>query len=554
MDFRFLVAGSLSLLVISTVVAAPNRDPDSEPAPIEAPGSADFRPLGAAGPSSVSPAGSVAPSSPTPDFNPLPDRWRIGIPGNYIQNTRNDTLFDPYEQNVLKGDYPLIGQDAFLVLTATSDALFEGRRSPSADNAHGTDSIFLQENFLVSIDLFKGDTAYAPRDWEFRATGVANSNYTHVSEPDDQHIGSFFAPQEFFVDKKLADLSPNFDTLSIRGGIQGFNSDFRGFLFASNEPGVRLYGNYDNNRWQYNLAWFSPLQKDKISLLNSLDTRRQNVFIANLYRQDFLFDGYTAQLSLAGDFDNGGAQFNPQAGQHGTTSAYYIGWAGDGHIGRFNLTHQFYQALGRQSFNPIAGRSVTIDAQFAAIEVSYDLDFVRYRASAAYASGDGNPRNGTATGFDPIFENPNFAGGGFNYWTRQAVALTGTGLSLVNRNGMFPDLRPSKGAGEANFLNPGLFLYNLGADVNVTPRTTVVTNISYLRFDNTAVLRSLTGKPAIGDNIGIDASIGLLYRPLLNNNLIITAGVAGLAPGSGMADLYSSNMLYSVFTGVTVTY
>ena len=35
-------------------------------------------------------------------FEPVPDRWRIGY-------TRN--LVDPYNQNVLKGDYPILGQN-----------------------------------------------------------------------------------------------------------------------------------------------------------------------------------------------------------------------------------------------------------------------------------------------------------------------------------------------------------------------------------------------------------------------------------------------------------
>ena len=38
--------------------------------------------------------------------------------------------------------------------------------------------------------------------------------------------------------------------------------------------------------------------------------------------------------------------------------AYYLGWTGDGHIGRLNLTHAFYQVFGEDGFNGIAGRRV----------------------------------------------------------------------------------------------------------------------------------------------------------------------------------------------------
>ena len=73
------------------------------------------------------------------------------------------------------------------------------------------------------------------------------------------------------------------------------------------------------------------------------------------------------------------------------------------------MNHAFYEALGTDSLNPIAGRAVTINAQMAAAEVSVDKDWVRYKVSAFYASGDGNPRDGRATGFDTIVDDPSFA-------------------------------------------------------------------------------------------------------------------------------------------------
>ena len=52
--------------------------------------------------------------------------------------------------------------------------------------------------------------------------------------------------------------------------------------------------------------------------------------------------------------------------------AYYAGLAGDGHWGRINVTHQFYQAFGEDDFNGIAGQPTDINAQFAAVELSFD--------------------------------------------------------------------------------------------------------------------------------------------------------------------------------------
>jgi hypothetical protein len=182
------------------------------------------------------------------------------------------------------------------------------------------------------------------------------------------------------------------------------------------------------------------------------------------------------------------------------------------------------------------------------------MDYVRYHGSFVYSSGDSNAQDGRAGGFDSIFDNPNIAGGGVSYFTRQAVRLTGSGVNLVNRDSLVPDLRTSKEQGQANFVNPGLFLYNLGADVDVTPELTLTGNASYLRFDNTSSLQLLLQDNHIGKDIGVDLSLGARYRPLLNNNLILTVGASALIPGGGFSDLYGSQTLYSFFTAVTVTY
>ena len=43
-----------------------------------------------------------------------------------------------------------------------------------------------------------------------------------------------------------------------------------------------------------------------------------------------------------------------------------------------------------------------------------------------------------ATGFDSIFDNPNFAGGGTSLFLRQSIRLTGTGVALtkLDENGL----------------------------------------------------------------------------------------------------------------------
>ena len=96
----------------------------------------------------------------------------------------------------------------------------------------------------------------------------------------------FLGVQEAFIDYHLANTSYRYDFYSLRFGIQPFNFDFRGFLFNDQQLGIRLFGNRDNNRFQYNLAAFWRLEKDTNSGLNAVLQRPRDDFliVANVYR------------------------------------------------------------------------------------------------------------------------------------------------------------------------------------------------------------------------------------------------------------------------------
>ena len=172
----------------------------------------------------------------------------------------------------------------------------------------------------------------------------------------------------------------------------------------------------------------------------------------------------------------------------------------------------------------------------AALEVSYDRDWARFRGSFLYSSGDGNINNHHATGFDSIMDNPNFAGGEFSFWQRENIPIFG--VNLVQRNSLIPDLRSSKIQGQANFVNPGLLLYNVGMDLELTPKLRMINNCNFLMFDKTAVLEQFLFDGDIHREIGLDLSSGFEYRPFLSNNMIYKFGVAGLLPGRGFKEIY----------------
>jgi hypothetical protein len=531
-------------------------------------------------------------SLPPPDqvFHPEPDRWSIAMPDwdrygiggehPYVKGSR----WDPFNRNKLKGDVPIIGTQTFLILTATSDTFLDGRRLPtptdvssarpgSSDFFGKGNQLFLDQTFAFSFDLFHGDTSFRPVDWRIRITPVVSLNYLDVQELGvvnvdvrkgttrlDSHLGL----QEAFAEVKLHDLGPNYDFISVRAGIQAFNSDFRGFLFVEEQPGMRFFGNLDSNRWQYNVAYFNFLEKNTNSGLNSMALRNQQVIIANAYRQDFLFPGYTAQLSVHYNKDdasihyddNGflvrpapiGAVFSSGMVRPHSVHAAYLGWTGDGHIGPLNLTHAFYQAFGNDSFNAIAGKAVTINAQMAALELSYDKDWFRIKSSVFYASGSANPSSSRARGFDSIDDFPEFAGGIFSLWNRESIRLTGSGVALNPGDSLLPDLRSNKDEGQANFVNPGIFLANIGAEFDLTPKLRGFANVNYLRFERTETLEQILFQSPIHHSIGVDSSFGVRYRPPLTENISIAAGAATLIPGQGLRDIYTGRVLFSLFT------
>lgn len=610
------VAVTVSLLLVANALpGAASAQPPTQPAPPAAPpatsgappAAPDEQPLGAAGPSSIQPVAAET----SPDFIPIPDRWRIGFPDwNRYERPLRDAPYapgrwwDPYNQNVLKGDYPILGQKYFLNLSAISDTLLEFRRIPvpstvSAANAgsdefFGTgDQIFFNQNFILSIEFFKGDTAFRPRDWEFRITPVFNINYLSAKEngvvsPDvregTNRFDDFASLQELFVEYHLGDLSPTYDFISTRSGIQGFTSDFRGFIFSDNQLGFRLFGNLGSNQNQFNVAYFRPLEKDTNSGLNRLfQFRGQDLGILNYFRQDFIVPGYTVMGNVHYLHDAGGTHFDqngflvrPAAVGFLTNkvvNAAWLGLNGDGHIGPVNITHAFYQVLGHESSNPINGRSQRVSAQMAALETSVDLDWLRPRIAFFWASGDRKPGDDMARGFDMIFDNPNFAGGGFSYWVRQGLPLTNTGLELVGRNSLVPNLRSSKIEGQPNFVNPGLFLLNVGLDASVTPKLSTFLNVNFLRFHHTAVLERLLFQSNVSPDIGVDYSAGIRWRPFLIENVVVTLGGAALQPGQGFKDIYTEDTfkfganglerkksdfpygtLYSAFLSLTLTY
>lgn len=125
----------------------------------------------------------------------VPDRWRIMQSLGF-----KFPLFDPYNQNVIKGDLPVLqntlGPDWFFNLGIIADTLYEQRNfpvpvPPATSSTPGQANIFgdgeqsiFAHNLIVSLSLTKGNTTFKPPDYEFRLTPVFN--YTDVRVNEDR--------------------------------------------------------------------------------------------------------------------------------------------------------------------------------------------------------------------------------------------------------------------------------------------------------------------------------------------------------------------------------
>jgi hypothetical protein len=539
---------------------------------------------------STTTAPSVVPGAIAPDTAPM-NRWDVNPPMRH-----EGRWYDPYHQNPLKGDLPLNDGSHFLSISAESESLGVQRQTTGtwSPTNGGTNLLergnqwAFRENLLLTFDLSSKSTAFRPAAWRVSFTPAFSFNFLRTQRAgipfEDVAKGldrrkAFATVQSFFADFRLGDTpkvfpflhadegirgdSPYFDSTSVRFGIQPFVSDFRGFIFNDTNLGARVFGNASANRYQFNLAGFSMLQKDVDSELNTWLSRGQTVVIGNIYRQDTFLPGYTMQFSFHYNHDRGGG-YTDQNGfvdrpVPADLDAVYFGWAGEGHLGRLNLTHALYQAVGRDGHNLIADRPVTINAQFGAAEASVTEDWIRFKAGFLYASGDSKPYDGTARGFDAIMDMPDFAGGRFSFWNAQPLRLVRTEFNLDSQNSLLPSMRSNKFAGVSNFVNPGLILYNAGFDADLKPKVRFVANWNYVMFDHTQPISAVIGVNNISTKIGLDNGFGFRIRPLLNENFTIDTGYSFLFSGEGIRQIYGGTgqagaVLHAVFLRIRLVY
>jgi hypothetical protein len=108
--------------------------------------------------------------------------------------------------------------------------------------------------------------------------------------------------------------------------------------------------------------------------------------------------------------------------------------------------------------------------------------------------------------------------------------------------------------GQANYVNPGILLFNAAFNAKVTPKLRAAVNMNWAKFNRTEVLEALLFQSHIRHAVGLDTGVGVQYRPLLTDNIVITGGVGTLIPGGGFKDIYTGRTLFSAFVNVRMVF
>src|SRR5262249_21718041 len=160
--------------------------------------------------------------------------------------------------------------------------------------------------------------------------------------------------------------------------------------------------------YQYNIGWFRPLPKNAARQDEfGAGLPANDILLANLYGQDLGRPGLNSEFLVLYNRNRtprteivAGATPTFIHGAHTRYDVAYFGYSVDGHLGRWNLTGSLYELLGVEEQSEFGVSHARVQANFAAAELSRDFDWIRVRASGLYASGDSDPFDKTAHGFD----------------------------------------------------------------------------------------------------------------------------------------------------------
>jgi hypothetical protein len=485
------------------------------------------------------------------DIEPSPDRWRMLEPLGIGERPRNP-LYDPYLPNVAKGDLPIYGDKVFFSLTGVLDNFVDFKRNLDFFSGGRFRNVPYHEHNVLGqvtaaavLEIFQGDTVFTPKDWAIRVAPILRFRCGDENATD-HGCGEYITLQEAFGELKLFEIGQTFDATSVRAGIQGFNADFFGLIYNDVQPGVRFFSELERNQFKVNLAAFDRLNKEKLSALNELDKRRHHqVGVLSLQWDDFILPGFNVLPNFVYNTDDA-----PGVAAGGNLTAFYFGVSTTGHIDRVVVNSAVYYVTGQTAHNTPNRRAQDISAWMAFAQGAYPINWLNPRFAVAYASGDDDPNDNTAHGFDSVFDNTAFGGGQFSYLFGEKIQLGA--ITVLRGNSVFPSLRGANATSQ--FVNPGVLALNPGIDLTLTPKVLFEANYNYLRFDDTSSLTGVAGR-RVSNEIGHELNAGVTWKPLLNEQLQVFAGGAVFFPSAGIKDTFGNDdPVYKAIVRVVLTF
>ena len=369
------------------------------------------------------------------------------------------------------------------------------------------DQFVYNQNFSFSVDLFHGDAGV-------QAGRLARQGDAGLQRqlPGRQRTGrrqprraqghrprpDLLRPGRVVRRDKLADLSPDYDFVSVRVGSQPFISDFRGFIFSDTNRAVRLFGTLNSNRDQFNLDLLRPAGEGHQQRAEHVPRpqpggRHRQLLPPGLHLSRLHGPGQRplqprrpdASTSTSNGFlvrpDPVGV-FQPHE-----LDVVYLGWAGDGHIDRFNITTPVL--LGPRPRQPQPARQPAAGHQRRRWPPSSCPTTATGCASARRSSRP--PATATPTTATP----PASTRSSTTRTSPAASSATGSGRrsrcsasTWSNASSLMPDLRSSKIEGQSNFVNPGLLAAQLRRGHRPDAEAArLINNVNFLWFDKTDV-------------------------------------------------------------------
>jgi len=446
--------------------------------------------------------------------------------------------WNPYQQNPLKADLPVFGNSGFLEIFARLNSNSKSFRSignnVSSDNVE-------KNNIFLGFEIKKDEDFFHPSPFKFRVLGNFQALNPGALNGGTSQKGTL---QEAVVTARLFEIGGNFNLSFFEGGVRPFKSDLNGLIFNDTLEEGRIFGELKKNLWRYSVTVGHTLPKDPSSKLVSFNRDLPNtnqIVGAIVVQRDDLIPGWNAEFSYHANRDTRAADL----------STNYAGVAFFGHVGRFLFQPAAYYAFGTDDQNALTGSREDVKAYLGLLDVRYPMDFVAWRVGVLYTSGDKNPLDGKAEGFDSISDSINVFGGPGSIFVGDQIKLASGGV-VVNANSAIPNLRGA--GGRSNFVNPGVFVQNVGADFVLTPKVTATANVNHVSFVDMSSVEFATGMTGLPKDAGLEANVGFRWRPFLNENFVVEGAGAYLKPGNALKDLIGKDSAYSAFLNLLVVY